>query len=58
MDTIITGDAAVIEDKVLNVANPNFTLNLEEAKESLDKLIKLNARKYYCYHGGLFLYDK
>jgi glyoxylase-like metal-dependent hydrolase (beta-lactamase superfamily II) len=54
LDTIITGDAAVIEDNVLKVANPNFALNLTDATESLNRLINLNARKYFCYHGGLY----
>ncbi|MCJ8011489.1 MBL fold metallo-hydrolase [Paenibacillus sp. KQZ6P-2] len=55
LDTVITGDAAVIEDNTLKVANPNFALNLADAEKSLNKLINLNARKYYCYHGGLYV---
>ncbi|MGE6258486.1 MBL fold metallo-hydrolase [Heyndrickxia sporothermodurans] len=58
LDVIITGDAAVIEDKALKVANPHFTLNLTDAEESLRKLINLNAGKYYCYHGGFYLNKK
>lgn len=56
--TVITGDAAVVEDQSLQVANPQFALDLPAAKQSLNMLMKLNARKYFCYHGGLFLKDK
>lgn len=58
LDTIITGDAAVMEDQALKVANPHFALNLTEATESLDKLLNLNARNYFCYHGGLYVNDR
>jgi len=53
-NSIITGDAAVIENNKLVIANPQFTLDLELAKKSLEKLISINADIYYCYHGGKF----
>ncbi len=52
--SVITGDAAVIEGNQLIIANPQFTLDMEAAKASLNKLISLNADRYYCYHGGIF----
>jgi len=51
-NSVITGDAAVIENNKLVIANPQFTLDLELAKESLEKLISMDADIYYCYHGG------
>lgn len=53
-NSIITGDAAVIENNKLVIANPQFALDLELAKKSLEKLISMNADNYYCYHGGKF----
>lgn len=58
LDTVITGDAAVVEDQTLKVANPQFALHLADAEKSLEKLIHLQARKYYCYHGGLYVNDE
>jgi glyoxylase-like metal-dependent hydrolase (beta-lactamase superfamily II) len=51
-NSIITGDAAVIENNKLVIANPQFALEIEVAKKSLEKLISMNADDYYCYHGG------
>ncbi|MBU5675311.1 MBL fold metallo-hydrolase [Alkaliphilus sp. MSJ-5] len=53
-NSVITGDAAVIDDNKLIIANPQFTLDLDMAKESLKKLISMDADNYYCYHGGRF----
>ncbi len=53
-NSVITGDAAVIDDNKLIIANPQFTLDLDMAKESLGKLISMDADNYYCYHGGKF----
>ncbi|MEG0249272.1 MAG: MBL fold metallo-hydrolase [Peptostreptococcus sp.] len=51
-NSVVTGDAAVVEDGELVVANPHFTLDLEKAEESLRKLKDIKADTYYCYHGG------
>lgn len=51
-NSIITGDAAVIENSKLVVANPQFALDLELAEKSLEKLKSMNAANYYCFHGG------
>ena len=51
-NSVITGDAAVIDDNKLIIANPQFTLDLDMAKESLKKLVSMDADNYYCYHGG------
>lgn len=54
-NSIITGDAAVIENGKLVIANPQFTLDFDKAKTSLEKIISMNADNYYCYHGGKFV---
>lgn len=51
---IITGDAIALEDGLPVVANPQFSLNIEHATKSLKKLLSMNARAYYCYHGGVY----
>jgi glyoxylase-like metal-dependent hydrolase (beta-lactamase superfamily II) len=51
--TLIAGDALVIEDRRFNIANPDFTLDLETAVKSVEKIRKLNPRKIICYHGGI-----
>ena len=54
---VITGDAFVIEDGKPAIANPQFTLDIEHATKSMDKLLSLKAKAYYCYHGGVFTSD-
>ncbi|HYE10854.1 MAG TPA: MBL fold metallo-hydrolase [Patescibacteria group bacterium] len=54
-NSIITGDAAVIENGKLVIANPQFTLDFDIAEDSLEKIISMNADNYYCYHGGKFV---
>lgn len=51
---LIAGDAATIEDGELVIANPQFTLDLDKAKESLQKLKTYGAKEIICYHGGIF----
>ena len=51
-NSIVTGDAAVIENGELVIANPQFTLDLNIAENSLERIISMNADNYYCYHGG------
>jgi glyoxylase-like metal-dependent hydrolase (beta-lactamase superfamily II) len=55
LNSVITGDAAVKEKDELVVANPQFCLNLEKAEQSLAKLKDLQAKNYYCYHGGKYV---
>lgn len=52
--TVITGDAAVVENGALTVANPQFTLDMEAAQASLATLLSLPADTYHCFHGGTF----
>lgn len=52
-DFLVTGDAGVLEEGKLVVANPEFCLNLNAAKKSLDKILRLDCGEYICYHGGV-----
>lgn len=52
---VITGDAIALEEGKPVIANPQFTLDIERAIESMEKLSSLNAKSYYCYHGGPFV---
>ncbi len=52
---MIAGDAAAVENKKLGIANPQFTLDMKAAEESLEKLLEYNAKQVICYHGGIYL---
>lgn len=51
---IITGDAMALEDNDPIIANPQFTLDIEQATESMNTLLSMKADAYYCYHGGMY----
>lgn len=53
-EQMITGDAAVVENGELIIANPHFCLDLETAKASLEQLKKYPVKQFLCYHGGIF----
>ncbi|MDF2543061.1 MAG: metal dependent hydrolase [Herbinix sp.] len=48
----ISGDALVIENGKLEIAAPQYTLDLIEAKRSISKLRDYDIQKIICYHGG------
>lgn len=50
---LVAGDALVIEKGEFNIANPNFTMNMEAAVKSVEKIKTLNPQKIICYHGGI-----
>lgn len=50
--TLIAADALVIENGRLEIANPQFTLDLDEALRSVKKLKQLEIDQLICYHGG------
>ncbi|WP_097027479.1 MBL fold metallo-hydrolase [Clostridium peptidivorans] len=49
---LISGDALAIENGNLEIAAPQFTLDMAEAKESVLKLLNYDIQKIICYHGG------
>lgn len=52
---LITGDAIALENGNPVLANPQFTLDLEEATKYMEKILLFKAKSYYCYHGGFFI---
>lgn len=50
--TLISGDALAIEDGRVQIAAPKFTLDMNEAKKSIIKLLSYDIEKIICYHGG------
>ncbi|CAM4446631.1 MBL fold metallo-hydrolase [Paenibacillus tarimensis] len=52
--TMIAGDAVVIEEGELNIANPQYTLDLAEAVASVRRLLTYDIKTLICYHGGCF----
>ncbi|MDF2988476.1 MAG: metallo-beta-lactamase family protein [Eubacterium sp.] len=55
--TLISGDALVIENGELEIANPNYTLDMSGAKNSIKKLLDYDIEKIICYHGGEYTGD-
>jgi glyoxylase-like metal-dependent hydrolase (beta-lactamase superfamily II) len=51
--TLIAADALVIENEELKLANPQFTLDLPQAINSVKKLQILDIQTVICYHGGV-----
>ncbi len=51
---VITGDAMALEEGLPVIANPQFTMYLNQAESSMNKLLSLRANAYYCYHGGVY----
>ncbi len=49
-----TSNAMALEGGIPVIANPQFTLDMEEATKSREKLLDMKARTYYCYHGGVY----
>lgn len=56
-EILIAGDAAALENGELVIANPQFTLNIEEANRSLEKLKAYGTKQIICYHGGIYNLD-
>lgn len=55
MKVMITGDAAAIENGEIVIANSHFTLDLNDAEKSLQKIMTYGAKEIICYHGGVYI---
>ncbi|MET3293100.1 UNVERIFIED_CONTAM: glyoxylase-like metal-dependent hydrolase (beta-lactamase superfamily II) [Brevibacillus sp. OAP136] len=55
--TLIAGDAVVVEAGRLEIANPQFSLDLEEALRSVRRLLDYEIEHIVCYHGGKYTND-
>ena len=49
---LIFNDAVVVENDELEIANPQFALDLTQAIESIRKISSLDIDRLFCYHGG------
>lgn len=52
--TLISGDALFIQDGELVISLPMFTFDMEQARQSINKLLDYNIEKVVCYHGGIY----
>lgn len=47
----------MIENGELAIANPEYTLNMTDAKNSVMKLLGYEIDTIICYHGGIYNKD-
>lgn len=52
--TLVAGDAVVIQEGKLAIANPHFTLDMDAAILSIQLLLEYDIEQIVCYHGGRF----
>jgi glyoxylase-like metal-dependent hydrolase (beta-lactamase superfamily II) len=52
--TLIAGDALFLQDGELVISRPMATLDMEQAKKSIKKLLDYDIDKIVCYHGGVY----
>ena len=52
---LIAGDAAVLDQGELIVANPEYAIDIQEAEESLQKIKAMKTKSIVCYHGGIYV---
>ncbi len=50
---LIAGDALTADESVLHGPVPEHAANIDEAMESLKKLLPLDIERVVCYHGGV-----
>ncbi len=50
---VIANDAVVVEEQGLDIANPQFTLDMHQAINSVERIKRLSPKKMICYHGGI-----
>lgn len=55
--TLLAGDALAIENGKLVLANPQFTLDMQEAVNTIKKIMEMNIHRIICYHGNEFYGD-
>jgi glyoxylase-like metal-dependent hydrolase (beta-lactamase superfamily II) len=51
--TLIAGDAVVLEEDRLVLANPDYAFDLVQAKASAERIQHLAPSTIICYHGGI-----
>ena len=51
---MIAGDALFLQDGELVISLPMFTYDMEQARQSVKKLLDYDIEKIICYHGGVY----
>jgi glyoxylase-like metal-dependent hydrolase (beta-lactamase superfamily II) len=51
--TVIAGDATIAINGEVKGPNPQYTLNMKEAYQSIGKLLTYETDQIICYHGGV-----
>jgi glyoxylase-like metal-dependent hydrolase (beta-lactamase superfamily II) len=54
LKTLIAGDALFLQDGELVISRPTATFDMEQARQSVKKLLDYDMDKIICYHGGLY----
>ena len=49
---LITGDGMLASSGKLEMANPVYTIDMDEAARSIEKCMKYDIEQIICYHGG------
>ncbi|WP_373492580.1 MBL fold metallo-hydrolase [Aquiflexum sp.] len=52
-NVLIANDALVVEGDTFGIANPSYTLDLQNAIHTVEKIKALKPQKIICYHGGI-----
>ena len=55
--TLIAGDALFVQNGELVISMPMYTLDFEQAKQSIRKLLDYDIKEIICYHGGIYKGD-
>ncbi|NBI05257.1 MBL fold metallo-hydrolase [Senegalia massiliensis] len=55
--TLISGDALIVENDKLMIPYPQYTLDIDNAKKSIKKLLNYEIDRIICYHGGTYIKD-
>lgn len=53
--TLVAGDALIVEGGQLKMANPQYSLDLEGAVKSAEKMLGFDIDRIICYHGGAYI---
>lgn len=55
--SMVVGDALVLENGELSIALPKYTLDINEALRSIQKISNYDMDRIICYHGGIYAKD-
>jgi glyoxylase-like metal-dependent hydrolase (beta-lactamase superfamily II) len=51
--TLITGDALTTDNGQLRYPNKKYTLDMEQAIQSISRFLDYKINRVFCYHGGI-----